>query len=381
MISSLQLGMHWFPERPGGLDRVYYELSRVLPEAGVGFRGLVAGTGRCEVESHGAVTGFAMPDSSLPRRWRGVRLAFGQAVSRHNPDVVVSHFALYTLPILDLIKHRPLIVHFQGPWADEGAVEGHSGVRHAAKRAVERLVYRRGARAIVLSSAFAKILAEHYKFPAERIRVIPGGIDVARFAVAATRAQAREKLLLPADRPVLVAVRRLVPRMGLENLIAAVATLRKAMPDVLLLIAGRGVLQPLLAAQIEAAGLAQHVKLLGFVADDDLPWLYRAADVSVVPSVALEGFGLIAAESLSAGTPCLVTPVGGLPEIVTKLSPDLVLRDTAVETLADALKAALRGDMKLPDEAICRAYAAEHFSWSLIASQIAETYRDSLRPS
>lgn len=370
--------MHWFPERPGGLDRVYYELSRALPEVGVGFSGLVAGTARCDVESQGAITTFAPADASLLRRWRGMRRAFGQAVSRHNPDVIVSHFALYTLPVLDQIKHRPLVVHFQGPWADEGAVEGHSGVRHAAKRAVERLVYRRGSRAIVLSSAFAKLLAERYKFPAERICVIPGGIDVARFAVTATRAQAREKFLLPADRPILAAVRRLVPRMGLENLIAAVAALRPAMPDILLLIAGRGVLQPQLAAQIEALGLGDHVKLLGFVADDDLPFLYRAADISVVPSVALEGFGLIAAESLAAGTPCLVTPVGGLPEIVTGLCPDLVLADTAVGTLADALKAALRGGLKLPDEQSCRAYAAGNFSWRLIAARTAQIYRDAL---
>ena len=378
MTSSLQLGMHWFPERPGGLDRVYYELSRALPEAGVAFSGLVAGTGRCDGESGGAITAFAGADAPLLKRWGGMRRAFGQAVLRHKPDLIVSHFALYTLPVLDLIKHRPLVVHFQGPWADEGAVEGHSGVRHAAKRAVERLVYRRGARAIVLSSAFAKLLAERYRFPAERISVIPGGIDVARFAVAATRAQAREKFGLAADRPILVAVRRLVPRMGLENLIAAIGALRPAVPDILLLIAGRGILQPELAAQIEAAGLADHVKLLGFVADDDLPLLYRAADVSVVPSVALEGFGLIAAESLAAGTPCLVTPVGGLPEIVTGLCADLVLADTTVGTLADGLKATLRGGLKLPDEESCRAYAAGNFSWRLIASRTARIYRDAL---
>jgi glycosyltransferase involved in cell wall biosynthesis len=272
-----------------------------------------------------------------------------------------------------------MVVHFQGPWADEGAVEGHSRLRHAAKRAVERLVYRRGEHAIVLSQAFAKLLAERYRFPAEHISVIPGGIDVAQFAIVLTRAQAREKLGVPADRPILVAVRRLVPRMGLENLIAAVATLRSTMPDILLLIAGRGVLQPQLAAQIEAEGLADHVKLLGFVSDDDLPYLYRAADLSVVPSVALEGFGLIAAESLAAGTPCLVTPVGGLPEIVSGICPNLVLADTRTSTLAEGIKAALRGELKLPDDASCRAYAEANFAWPLIAERVAACYRDTLR--
>jgi glycosyltransferase involved in cell wall biosynthesis len=199
---------------------------------------------------------------------------------RHKPDLIVSHFALYTLPVLDLIKDRPLVVHFQGPWADEGQVEGHSGPRHAAKRIVEKMVYRRASRAIVLSQAFAEVLARRYDFPEDRISVVPGGIDVARFAVAETRAQARSRLSWPEERPILVAVRRLVPRMGLENLITAIAALRQAVPDILLMIAGRGVLHAQLAAQIESAGLAAHVKLLGFVSDDDLPYLYRAATIS-----------------------------------------------------------------------------------------------------
>ena len=378
MLKSLQLGMHWFPERPGGLDRVYFELSRALPDAAVAFLGLVAGTRRCELESAAAITAFAAADAPLVRRLGGMRRAFRQAVSRHNPDVIVSHFALYTLPVLDLIKERPLVVHFHGPWADEGAVEGHSGARHAAKRAVERLVYRRGARAIVLSDAFAKVLEQRYSFPADRIIVIPGGIDVPRFAISATRVQARKKLGVPADRPVVVAVRRLVPRMGLENLIAAVAELRLVLPDILLMIAGRGVLQPVLVAQIELAGLGAHVKLLGFVTDDDLPYLYRAADLSIVPSVALEGFGLIAAESLAVGTPCLVTPVGGLPEIVTGLCPDLVLPDTETSTLAAGIRAALCGELALPDDAACQTYAADHFAWPLIAGRVAACYRDTL---
>ena len=63
------------------------------------------------------------------------------------------------------------------------------------------------------------------------------------------------------------------------------------------------------------------MRLLGFVAEEDLPWLYRACDISIVPSVALEGFGLPTIESLAAGTPVLVTPIGGLPETVSELDP------------------------------------------------------------
>ena len=374
-IDSLQFGMHWFPERQGGLDRVYYELSRALPPAGVEFHGLIAGTDRSARDTDGAVLAFSPANVGLARRLLGMRRTYAKYIKTHQPDLLVSHFALYTLPILDCLGSRKLVVHFQGPWADEGSVEGNTGLRYSLKRWVENLVYRRATRAIVLSNAFAEVLAERHNFPKDRIHVIPGGIDTKRFAVTETRQAARTRLGWPAGRPTIVAVRRLVPRMGLENLLAAVEIVKRDIPNILVKIAGRGVLQPQLASQIQKLGLSENISLAGFVSDEDLPYFYRAADLSVVPTVALEGFGLIAAESLAAGTPCLVSPVGGLPEVVSALSASLILRTPAVADIAEAISAALQGRLSLPDDVTCRAYAAQHFDWQIIARQVAEVYR------
>ncbi len=377
-MKSLQLGMHWFPERQGGLDRVYYELSRALPATGVDVVGLVAGTELPALQTEGAIRAFAPQKSSLLARWRGMRQAFAKMVEVQKPDIIVSHFALYTLPLAGRLGKRPFVIHFQGPWADEGAVEGNAKFRHAVKHWVEQRVYRRAARAIVLSEAFAEVLATRYHYPRGQIHIIPGGIDAPRFAVAVTKDEARQRLNWPAGRPTIVAVRRLVPRMGLENLLAAIDIVRRDVPDIMVMIAGRGVLQPQLAKQIETLGLGNNVSLIGFVSDEDLPFVYRAADLSVVPTVALEGFGLIAAESLAAGTPCLVSPVGGLPEVVAALSPDLVLRSPAPADISDAIIAVLSGKVILPDDARCRAYAAENFDWKIIASRVADVYRQAL---
>jgi glycosyltransferase involved in cell wall biosynthesis len=257
-------------------------------------------------------------------------------------------------------------------------VEGDAGLHHALKWGVERLVYRRAAGAIVLSQAFADVLHQSYKVPVDKIHVIPGGIDSRRFATMETRAAARTRLGWPAAQKIVVAVRRLAPRMGLENLLMAVAILRREVPEIQLLIAGRGALHARLAAQIESLGLASNVRLLGFVSDDDLPYIYRAADLSVVPSVALEGFGLTAAESLAAGTPCLVSPVGGLPEVVTGLSEALVLPSAAPADIARGLADALLGRLPLPSSAQCRDYAAQKFEWRLIAARVADVYQAAL---
>jgi glycosyltransferase involved in cell wall biosynthesis len=166
--------------------------------------------------------------------------------------------------------------------------------------------------------------------------------------------------------------------MGLENLLTAMEAVRESVPEVLLVIAGRGALQAALAGQITARGLGGHVRLAGFVADEELPFFYRAADVSVVPTVALEGFGLVAAESLAAGTPCLVTPVGGLPEVVSELSEALVMAATAPAAISKALVAVLNGEVEPPSDAACRDYAARKFDWSVIAAQVAAVYREAV---
>jgi glycosyltransferase involved in cell wall biosynthesis len=166
--------------------------------------------------------------------------------------------------------------------------------------------------------------------------------------------------------------------MGIENLIDGMQQVVAAVPDVLLLIGGSGPLRAAFQQRIEDSGLASNVRLLGRIPDEQLPAFYRAADVSIVPSVALEGFGLTAAESLACGTPVLVTPVGGLPEVVTALSPDLVLGGKDPAALANGLINVLRGDLRLPDRAACARYAHAHFDWPIVAHQVAAVYRSIL---
>ncbi|MGE0799727.1 MAG: glycosyltransferase family 4 protein [Lautropia sp.] len=374
----LALGLAWFPESPGGLSRYYGDLLGQLALGGHPVRGLVAGSARVEAESLGRVSAFSSVQVPLPRRLLACRAAIGKALAADRPDLVASHFALYTLPALDRLGDRPLVVHFHGPWACEAGVEGGSRVEVAIKRRLEGLVYRRAQRCIVLSPAFGKMLVERYGVDAQRIRVIPGGVDAIRFGVDIPRAAARESLGWPAGRPILLTVRRLVQRMGLDRLVAAMRTVCRRHPDALLLIAGQGSLAAHLQSRIRDLGLTGHVRLIGFVPDGQLPVAYRAADLSVVPSVALEGFGLSAAESLAAGTPVLVTPVGGLPDVVSDLAPGLILRDASVAAIAAGIDDALAGRLPLPSAARCAAYARARFDWPQVMPRILETYRDSV---
>ena len=372
-LTALQIGMTAGAGRGGGVDRYYFNLLRALVPHGIESRGLVTGSADAvNGERVSGVAAFAPDSAGLIHRWQALRTAIAPIVP--DADLVVSHFAPYAFPVLDRIRARPLVVHFHGPWALESAIEGSRGAAVLVKRTIERIVYRAAARFIVLSHAFGDILQDHYGVPADVIRVVPGGVDLQRFEIRQTRSAARAILGWP-DRPTVVTVRRLVHAKGIENLIAAAAIVRREVPDIFIAIAGTGPLAADLQLRIQEAGLQDTVRLCGFVPDDDLPVLYRAADLMIVPTLALEGFGLVVIEALACGTPVLVTPIAGLPDVVRGLDSSLVLTSSQPVDIAAGICDALSGRVPLPSEEACVAHA-QQFGWPLISERVGDVYRE-----
>lgn len=374
-MKTLQIGLEWFPEQGGGLDRYYYDCTHYLPQIGVDFQGLVAGSNNVIKDSQGKVRAFAAPDDSVLKRLLGIRQYCKQLIAQQEFDLVVSHFAFYTFPVLNMLDDRPLVFHFHGPWALESGVETKKSVAVRVKKLLEEATYRRAQKFIVLSQTFRDILHQEYQVPLDKISIVPGGADIKRFNISSSKAEARNKLGWHSDRPTIFCVRRLAKRMGLENLINAIANVKKVYPQIMLYIGGKGELATTLQAQIEDKKLENNVKLLGFIPDEELPLCYRAADFSIVPTVALEGFGLIVVESLAAGTPVLGTPIGGIPETLRPFSEDLVLEGFEPKQLARGIIEALKGDRTLPSSEACIDYVAQNYTWNAVAEKIKLVYQ------
>ena len=378
-LKIYQTGMSWLPEQPGnGLDRVYYALFENFAHANIDVRGSVAGSDRAAEESNGKIKAFASDTAPLASRMIKQRALVKADLEGQAFDLIASHFALYTYPILSLIKNRPLVVHFHGPWADESAVEGDGERAYKLKKYIERRVYSKADMFIVLSKAFRRVLISDFGVPESKIRIVPGGADLDRFDSGLTQSDARKKLGWAEDQTIIVSVRRLAKRMGIENLIDSVRHLANTNPNIRLKIAGKGPLEDELQRQIVQLGLQQVVDLLGYVSEDDLPAIYAAANLSVVPTVKLEGFGLITVESLASGTPCLVTPVGGLPEVVGGLSESLVAEGAGQEHLQAALEGIVSGETAIPSSEACREYARQNYDWKAVALKTRAVYDEVL---
>jgi glycosyltransferase involved in cell wall biosynthesis len=241
---------------------------------------------------------------------------------------------------------------------------------------LERWVYRSSARVISDSEAFRRVAIESYGVRPDRVFAVPAAMDAQPFAAAAAmpRETAREQVGWSKGRKIVFCLRRLTRRMGLDRLIEAWGAVVQAHPEALLVIGGTGPLREELERQVRARGLESHVSFAGFVAEKDLPVAYRAADFSVVPSLAMEGFGLVILESLAVGTPVMVTPIGGMPEIMRPLQQELVLRDSSVSELERGLIDLLSGSLPVPPEQKCVEYVLKNYNWRLAAERVMEVY-------
>lgn len=156
----------------------------------------------------------------------------------------------------------------------------------------------------------------------------------------------------------------------------------QAHPEALLLIGGSGPLRDALAALIERRHLGRYVRMLGSIAEPQLPQWYQAVDVFVMPSKSLEGFGLSTLEALACGTPAVGTPVGGTKELLEQLDPSLVFAGTGADDMAAGLSRAIE---RLRDAQArgalsrrCREFAGR---WNLagVVDRVEQGYRDATR--
>lgn len=371
----VHLGLGWIGDRGGGLERYQHGLCEAQSKLGLAVEALVQS--RVPIASPAAysITAYASPDESRRVKLEKLKRTLAPLLRRQNL-IFASHHASVSGAVCRYLSDVPHVVHFHGPWADEAAVEGAAWWKTCLQRREELKAYRSAGRIITLSRYFAEVLITRYRIDPAIVRIVPGGIDAVKNDPGITRREARDALGWPQDRPIVLSIRRLVKRVGVDVLVDAAKLIVARHPELLILIGGTGPLSKELQSKIDAYDLRNQVRLLGYIPDDLLSTAYRAADLSVVPTQELEGFGLVTLESMAAGTPPIVTPVGALPEIVEPLSKELVFQGRDASAIANGLVTILDGTTKLPDDNAFRDYVRRVFDWQVIAPRVAGVYRE-----
>jgi len=301
---------------------------------------------------------------SMTEQWR-----IPLAAARARADLL--HEPHYVLPPLTRCKTVVTIhdcIHLRFPEylpSRAAFVYAHAMIRMAARKAD---------RVLTVSEASKRDILHYTGVAADKVTVIPNGLD-ARFAAvpdaaAIDRVQQRFQL----DHPFVLYVGNIKPHKNLERLIAAFAAARPDGPDglKLVVIGDETSNYPSVRQAVHRHRLDKHVRFFGFQPAPTLVIFYRLARAFVFPSL-YEGFGLPPLEAMANLTPVVTSNVSSLPEVAGGAA--LLVDPYDVTSIADGIRRAVT-DEPLRQALIARgSERARHFSWTKSAADTLAVYR------
>jgi D-inositol-3-phosphate glycosyltransferase len=311
-------------------------------------------------------------------------------------DLIHSHYWLSGEAALSLRRSWgvPVVHMFHTLGAMKNQVARGAEERETNRRiAVERRLLE-SADAIVAATPLDRAqMVWHYGAEAERVRVVPCGVDLRRFHPR-DMAGARAALdLPPPPHRLLLLVGRIEPLKGIDALIQALALLFERRPEwrgalTALVVGGHGegerarwnAEQRRLDALRGELGVADALRFVGARAQDQLPLFYAAADIVTMPSH-YESFGMAALEGLACGRPVVATSAGGPAFVVEDGASGLLTPPGNATALADKIERLLADDQLHARMGQAAAERAQRFGWPSIACDILRVYSDTLEQS
>ena len=233
-----------------------------------------------------------------------------------------------------------------------------------------------GARAVIANSWNSRrLLIEGWGLAEPRVSVVQPGVDAARFHPGRSGEALRARYARSGD-VVFLSVGRLQRRKGHDTVIAALARVRRVVPQVRYVIVGDGSERERLETQARDAGVADITHFVGSAPEHDLPAWYTAGDVFVLPNRAdgpdFEGFGIVFLEAAAAGLPVVGGRSGGVPEtLVEGKSGRLVSGDDPAELAGIMIDLARSPERRAEYGKAGRERVLADFSWARAASQVA----------
>jgi len=232
----------------------------------------------------------------------------------------------------------------------------------------------RRADAVLTTSDYCRgAIRRHYGVAPSQVRLVPEGIDLARWRALAARVPHLS------DGATILCVARQYPRKHIADLLRALPTLRRAVPRAHAVIAGDGPEHANLRALAAELGLNDAVRFTGALPDDELALLHRQADIFCLPSVQ-EGFGIVFLEAMACGLPVVATLAAAIPEVVPDRRAGLLVPPGDVAALAHALIELLaRPRQRASYGAFGREYV-ERFDWDRVARIFLDQVAPFVRP-
>lgn len=265
----------------------------------------------------------------------------------------------------------PLAVLHHSPTINVGTFHafGRSNMAYFYAKPMLKPLFNRLHGRIAVSGPARDFVARH--FPGQ-YRVIPNGIDYARFA---TRLEPIERF--EDDRLDVLFVGRLEKRKGLEHLLRAWPAVHRAVPRARLIVVGGGRRLAGYRRWVRSHGW-DEVHFVGTVSAEDLVRYYQTSDVFCAPSTGQESFGIVLLEAMAAGRAIVASRIPGYAEVVENGSEGLLVEPKSSAALAATLIRLLEdGDLRRAMGERGRTKATA-YDWSRVAGQVLDFYEETI---
>ncbi len=290
-------------------------------------------------------------------------------------DLIDGHFGYpdgFAAVLLGWYFRRPVTLTLRGSETEH--------LPHPIKRLAMRWAWRRAARVMAVSQQLGK-MAEDLGVPADRVRVIPNGVDGARYSPG-DRAESRRRLGLKESGRLLLSVGHLSARKGVHRVVRVLPELLRDFPNLTFAVVGgmeaAGLYEASLRRSIAGLGLTDRVLMAGPRPPEEVEGWLRAADLFVLAS-AREGCPNAVWEAMACGLPVVSTRVGEVDRMV----PDYAgMVYDGIEDDGELLRCLREGLRRTWDAARIRAHAECH-TWEQVALQVRDEWRTAVgeRPS
>ena len=298
-------------------------------------------------------------------------------------DVVIFHsvyswFIYYIAKKITKVRSKQIAI-FHGPWHKEAKSKyeaNNEKLKSVAftkiMKKMEEMYVDDNEKFIFLSNYMkSELIAINKNLEKKQSIVIPGGVRVEKYIRNYEKKEAKKKMNLE-GKFVIFILRRLEHRMGIQNAIEAISMLKEDIKEnVFLVIGGKGTYREQLEKR--ASELNVNCRFVGFIPDDDINLFFCAADLFLVPSIDLEGFGLVNLESLCMGVPVLATPQGGMKEVETMFDNFYTSKDISPESICNSIEELYS---KLLNEEYVKEKNIESYDWSNISNKIYDFIKD-----
>jgi glycosyltransferase involved in cell wall biosynthesis len=209
----------------------------------------------------------------------------------------------------------------------------------------------------------------------EKTVVLHNGVDLNRFKpLLNVKGEMRKKLGISEDKYVVLTVRRLVYKNGVDTLLESAEIAVKKNPKLVFVVVGKGPDFDEVKERIAQLGMQRNFRLTGFVSDEDLPFYYNVADLFVLPSKSGEGLPLVALEAMACGLPVVATDVGGTSEVLSEDYGKLVPPNSPV-SLAEVVLEFSRKDFATLKKKL-RTMVEQKYSWERNVTKLNKIYEE-----